>query len=260
METDQVRIERDINYAEPEGTPVGLDIFRPEGEGPWPVIMLLHGGGWCVGCRQGLDSFAGMLAADGYLAVTVSYRLAPAFPFPAACDDVSAALCWLVAHAAEYGGDPARIGAYGGSAGAHLVAWLATAPSTPLTCGVAWAGPTDMLREPITYNYRGYTMAFMGTCPHDDPQAYRDASPLLRMTAAMPPLLLIHGASDNVVPPDHARWMAQAAREMGAPVEMLLLDGVGHTGGDPNDPPQAPGWQAMLEFFGRHLGATARVS
>jgi acetyl esterase/lipase len=248
-----IRITRDIIYAESTGTPLGLDIFQPATDAPAPVIMLLHGGGWCVGCRQGLDGFATQLAEMGYLAITVSYRLAPAFPFPAACEDVSAAAAWIVANAAEYGGDGARLGAYGGSAGAHLAMWLATAPYTPLTCAVPWAGPTDMLREPVTYPYRGYACAFMGMCAHDAEPAYRAASPLHRLTPAAAPMLLIHGAADDVVSADHARWMTDAARTMGAPVEMLLLDGVGHTGGDPNDPLQAPGWQAMLAFFARHL-------
>lgn len=253
MLPEQLLIDRDIIYSEPDGTPLAMDIFRPASATAAPMLMLLHGGGWCLGGRQSLDGFAESFAADGYLAATVSYRLAPTFPYPAACDDVSAAAAWLLAHGAAYGGDPARLGAYGGSAGAHLTAWLATAPNSPLTCGVAWAGPTDMHREPITYPYRSYTLAFMGACIHDAPQAYTDASPLSRLTPATPPLLLIHGLADTVVPPDHARWMAQAAQEIGAPVEAIMLDGVGHTGGDPNDPLQAPGWQAMMAFFARHL-------
>lgn len=248
-----LQIDQDIVYAGPGGTPLGLDIFRPADAVQSPIVMLLHGGGWCAGSRKDLAGSAEGFAADGYLAVTVSYRLAPAFPFPAACEDVRAAADWLVSHAAEYGGDPARLGAYGGSAGAHLVSWLATEQNTPLTCGVSWAGPMDLRREPVTYPFRSYALAFMGACLHDDPQAYADASPLFRLTPGMPPLLLIHGTQDDVVPADHARWMAQAAREIGAPVEMLLLDGVNHTGGDPNDPLQAPGWQAMMCFFARYL-------
>lgn len=250
-------IARDVVYVEPNGMPLAMDFFRGSLADRLPMIMLLHGGGWCTGNRQVLDGVAQMLADIGYLAVTVSYRLAPAYPFPAACDDVSAAMAWLVEHGMEYGGDPARLGAYGASAGAHLVSWLATMPQCPLACGVAWAGPTDLRREPITYDYRGYTMAFMGASLPEAPETYAAASPLSRMTAAMPPLLLIHGGADIVVPPDHARWMTEAAHDIGAPVEAMILPGVGHTGGDPQNPLQLPGWQAMLDFFARHLGARA---
>jgi acetyl esterase/lipase len=253
MTQHQLIETRDVIYATPTGGPLGMDFFRLPGTEALPVIMLLHGGGWCLGARQSLDDHARLFAADGYLAVTVSYRLAPAFPYPAACEDLTAAGAWLVAHAGEYGGDGTRLGAYGGSAGAHLAAWLATAPATPLACAVAWAGPTDMRREPVTPPNRSYPLTFMGACTHDAPQAYSDASPLLRMTATMPPLLLIHGTVDDVVSADQARWMVAAARPLGAPVEMLLLDGVNHTGGTPHDPLQAPGWQAMMEFYARHL-------
>lgn len=253
MTQEQLVITREVTYATPGGTPLAMDLFAPAGAVGLPVVMLIHGGGWCQGARQGCDDFARQLAADGYLAATVSYRLAPPFPFPAACDDVTAAAAWLVAHAGEYGGNGKRLGAYGGSAGAHLALWLATSPETPLACAVPWAGPTDMHREPVTYPFRGYAMAFMGACVHDAPQAYIDASPLLRLTTAAPPMLVIHGVEDIVVPADHARWMAEAARQCGAPVETILLDGVGHTGGDPNDPLQAPAWQAMMDFFARHL-------
>lgn len=248
-----LQITRDVVYAEPiADVPLALDLYRPAGES-LPVIMLVHGGGWCVGCRQDFEGYARLFAAEGYLAIAVSYRLAPVHPFPAACADVRAAAGWIAAHAADYGGDPAHIGAYGVSAGGHLVSWLATDPATPLTCVVEWAGPMDMRREPITYPYRGYTMAFMGACVHDRPTDYDDASPLSRLSAGMPPTLLIHGLADEVVPVAHARWMHEAAQQLGAPVAMVLLDGVGHTGGDPYDPLHAPGWQAMMAFFAQHL-------
>jgi acetyl esterase/lipase len=253
MTEDTLLITENIVYAEPGGTVLEMDLYRRSGGTDMPVLLVLHGGGWCVGTRQGVESYARIFAEAGYLAATVSYRLAPAFPFPAACQDVTAAAAWLVAHAAEYGGDARRLGAYGGSAGAHLALWLATAPDTPLVCAVAWAGPTDMHREPVTYPYRGYAMAFMGACVHDAPQAYREASPLLRMTAAMPPVLLVHGAADDCVPADHARWMAAEGQAIGAPVEMILLEGVKHTGGNPEDPREAAGWQAMMAFYARHL-------
>lgn len=240
-------------YAEPNGMPLELDIYRPAGEGPFPVLMLVHGGGWCIGDRQWVSEQAHSFAEAGYLAAAISYRLAPTYPFPAACEDVTAAAAWLVAHAAEYGGDPARFGAYGASAGAHLVTWLATAPNTPLTCCAEWAGPMDMRRNPLTPSYRAYGLAFMNNCPHDDPAVYEAASPYLRLTVEAPPLLLVHGIDDAVVPADHARWMLEQAREVGAPVEMVLLDGVGHTGGAPGIPELAPGWEAMMAFFARHL-------
>ncbi|MHB9133748.1 MAG: alpha/beta hydrolase family protein [Armatimonadota bacterium] len=93
----------------------------------------------------------------------------------------------------------------------------------------------------------------MSDCVHDNRDAYLAASPITQVTQEMPPLLLVHGLADDVVPVDHARWMVDAARQVGAPIEAILLDGVGHTGGDPNDPAHTPGWQGMMEFFAQHL-------
>lgn len=251
---EHIEIHRDVCYVERDGARLELDVFRPVADEPLPVIMLVHGGGWCAGVRQDMEGHARNFAADGYLAISVSYRLAPWYMFPAACEDMLSALAWIREHASSYGGDPDRVGAYGGSAGAHLAAWLATEPGVRLTCCVAWSGPTDLRREPVTHAYRSVTLAFMGDCVHDAPEAYAQASPLLRMTPDMPPLLLVHGLEDVVVPPNHARWMAESAAEMGAPVEAVLLEGVGHTGGgDASSPLHEPGVQATNDFFARYL-------
>jgi acetyl esterase/lipase len=249
----ELRIDRDIVYSEPNGVSLTLDVYRPAEGTALPVILLVHGGGWCRGTRQDMDWVARFLADQGYLVGMNSYRLAPAFPYPAACEDIQAAAAWLIAHAAEYGGDPARLGAFGISAGAHLVAWLATMPGTPLVCCAEWAGPMDMRREPVTYPFRSFGLAFMGACQHDAPEAYEEASPLLRLTADTPPLLLIHGTADGTVPVAHAHYMFEAARELNVPVSAVILDGVTHTAGRPDDPATAPGWDALVRFFAEHL-------
>lgn len=253
MSQTELLIDRDVVYAAPEGVDLALDIVRPASERPLPVLMLVHGGGWCSGCRQDMAGLGHYFAARGYLTASVSYRLAPAYPFPAACHDVRAASAWLTANVGAYGGDAARLGAYGVSAGAHLVGWLAVQPRVPLCCAVAWAGPMDMLREPVTTPFRGYAFGFMASCPHDNTPAYLAASPITQITPRMPPLLLVHGLADDVVSPEHARWMADAAQQVAAPVEAIFLDGVGHTGGEAGNPLHAPGWQRMLDFFAQHL-------
>ncbi len=252
MDTE-LTIERNITYATHNGIALGLDIYRPVSDAPLPIMLLVHGGGWCYGNKEGCEWQGRYFANAGYLAAVIDYRLAPTHPFPAACDDAGAAVAWLVAHGAEYGGDPARLGAWGGSAGAHLVGWLAVQPNTPLVCVAAWAGPMDMFRDPVTRPYQGHALAFMNACVHEAEEAYRAASPLFFVHAQMPPLLLIHGEADVVVPVDHAHYMAEAARETGAPITTVLLPGVGHTGGSPDDPAQQPGWQAMMALFEKYL-------
>ncbi|HLP08345.1 MAG TPA: alpha/beta hydrolase fold domain-containing protein [Opitutaceae bacterium] len=114
----------DIVYATAADRPLALDLYRPATVAPLPAVLLIHGGGWEAGDRTMERPFAKRLAAAGFVAVPVSYRLGEAGRFPAALHDLKAAVRWLRAHAAEHGIDPARIGAVGGSAGGHLAALL----------------------------------------------------------------------------------------------------------------------------------------
>src|SRR5205085_2993291 len=93
-------------------------------EGRFPCVLCIHGGGFRAGSRDGYNAQIVRLAEKGYVAVTVSYRLAPKYPFPAAVHDTKAAVRWLRANAKKYNIDPERIGVTGGSAGGHLALFL----------------------------------------------------------------------------------------------------------------------------------------
>jgi acetyl esterase/lipase len=245
----EIRSYFDLTYAEHEGISLKLNIFRPADDRVYPVLLNVHGGGWCSGQREAnLDH----CACHGYVVADIEYRLAPAHPYPAACDDVRAAAQWLLAHAGEYGGDATRLGAIGFSAGGHLVAMLATEPNTPLKCTVCWGNPTDMFREPVTYPYRGYAWAFMSACPNEQPDLYTAASPAARLTAQTPPILHLHGDADAVVPVHHAHLLAEAAARVGAPVELLIQAGGGHcVAGNEEDGKEADA--RIWGFFARYL-------
>ena len=132
---DDVKFEAGIEYANPDDQHLMLNIARPKtGDGPFPAIVCIHGGGFRAGKREGYDGLIIRLAQKGYVAMTVSYRLAPKYQFPAAVHDTKAAVRWARANAAKYQIDPARIGTTGGSAGGHLAQFLA------LTAGVAEDG------------------------------------------------------------------------------------------------------------------------
>ena len=105
------------------GGPLGLRLYTPEGSAPFPVVIYCHGGGYVVGDLDTQDMIARALCAwSGAIVVSVDYRRAPEHPFPAAPDDTFAALQWVAGHAAEFGGDPARLAVAGDSAGGNLVA------------------------------------------------------------------------------------------------------------------------------------------
>ena len=118
---DTVSWEEGIEYSTPEGESLKLNLARPKsGKGPFPAVICIHGGGFRAGTHDGYDQLCVRLAERGYVAATISYRLAPKHRFPAAVHDTKAAVRWLRAHAADYSVDPARIGVTGGSAGGHL--------------------------------------------------------------------------------------------------------------------------------------------
>ena len=117
---DGVIFEKGIEYSNPDDQHLQVNIARPKtGAGPFPAIVCIHGGGFRAGHRDGYNGLCLKLAERGYVAVTVSYRLAPKFPFPAAVHDTKAAVRWLRAHAKDYKIDPQRIGTTGS---AHRVA------------------------------------------------------------------------------------------------------------------------------------------
>lgn len=114
-----------VPYASVGGETLALDIYRPaQAADLAPAVLVVHGGGWVSGSRQMERPLAARLAASGFVAVTVSYRLGPTGRFPAALHDLKAAVRWLRVHAAAYGIDAGHIGAIGASAGGQLVALL----------------------------------------------------------------------------------------------------------------------------------------
>lgn len=220
-----------------------VDILRPAvRSGPLPAILLVHGGGWREGRREDQRGIASRFALAGYVAIPVGYRLTGEAPFPACIDDVVAAARWVRAHAADYGIDPDRIGALGHSAGAHLVLMLALAePGGRFAPGFlegvagrvnavcATAAPADFSRWGTDRGRAGGTMFF-----DELPEAERDAaarrcSPLFHAGPDAPPVLLIHGSADRVVPAVQTERLLATLRESGAPLaERLLLDGAPH--------------------------------
>ena len=158
---DNVLFEPNLEYANPDNSHLQLNLARPkDAAGPLPAILCIHGGGFRAGTRDSYDKLCITLAQHGYVAVTITYRLAPKFPFPAAVYDSKAAVRWLRANAAKYHIDPTRIGTTGGSAGGHLAQFLGVTAgiqqfegegnldqSSAVTCVVNFFGPSDLTKS-----------------------------------------------------------------------------------------------------------------
>jgi acetyl esterase/lipase/4-hydroxybenzoate polyprenyltransferase len=227
-------VDRNIVYTPPSWPqPMQLDLYAPQREGLHPGIVLLHGGHWRLGDRQLMGSVAVTLARRGYVAITITYRLAPASRFPAQLEDAEQAARWLNDNAARLHVDPERIGAWGFSAGAHLATMMATLdPGDPwglaaprLRAVVAGGTPTDLEHfNPID------GMALFGVTAQQDPALYRRASPLYHVSAKAPPIFLYHGSIDTVVPLQQAEVLRDALANAGAPVTLDIVYGVDHAG------------------------------
>jgi acetyl esterase/lipase len=255
-----------------------LDLARPPGDGPFPAIVFVHGGGWSIGSRAHYRSDIEEAARRGYVAVTIDYRLTrldpktrrATRPFPAQIHDCKAAVRWLRAHAPEYAVDPARIGAAGVSAGAHLSLLLGlTGPddglegegdhrdqSSRVQAVMNVAGPTALARwfeaAPLI---RGYAAALCDGTPGSAPECYRAASPVTYVTSDDAPVLSVQGEKDVVVPPEQARLLAARLAAAGVPHELRLLPDEGH--GLP-DEALARVHEARWAFFARHLAPSPR--
>src|SRR5258707_2424635 len=115
---EDVLFERNVEYSNPDGQHLQLNIARPrKAAGAVPAVLCIHGGGFRAGSREGHNGLCIQLAQHGFAAATVSYRLAPTYPFPAAVQDVKTAVRWLRANAGAYHIYPTRIGVTGDSAG-----------------------------------------------------------------------------------------------------------------------------------------------
>jgi acetyl esterase/lipase len=244
-------VDTDLAYAAPGGDTLRLDLARPPGPGPHPTVVLLHGGGWEGGDRRAMHAEMRFLAAGGYAAATVSYRLTRGARdrFPAAVDDARCAVRWLRANAPTLGLDPARVGVLGFSAGAHLASMLgvgatgrpdgdAAAAATCPTGGdatatvqavVSIAGPQDLrVNGPYTQEQARLVTNFLGVFPGDAPAVAALASPVAHVGPRAAPFLLVHGTADGLVPVAHSRRMRDALRAAGVPATVVELRGVGH--------------------------------
>ena len=231
---DQVYVERDSG-------PLKTDLYVPQGDGPFPAMIVVHGGAWATGTKAQLAGVAQALAKLGYTTAAISYRLAPQNPFPAQIYDCQAAVRWLRTNAEKYKVDPDRVGGYGYSAGGHLVALLgalddddfrepdlpADAPSARLQVVVAGGAPCDFRMLAADSKRLAY---WLGGTPAERPDAYEQASPNNYVTSDDPPMFFFHGGADEIVPIRSPQRMVARLKAAGVPVQYHEVPEAGHMG------------------------------
>lgn len=254
---------RSLVYSRPSGQELRLDYYAPEGApGPAPLVVVIHGGSWQSGDSTQLTPLNRYLAARGYAVAALNYRLAPAWPFPAARDDVRAAIAFLSAEAATLGIDPTRIALLGRSAGGQLALLVAYTAANPAIRGViSFYGPTDMVfgynnpSNPRVIDSRGVLEAYLGGNPSSAPDAYTAASPLAFVGPDTPPTLLIHGGRDELVTLRQSERLAERLARAGRPHLLLTLPWATH-GADFNF--SGPSGQLSTYAIEHFLGSVLR--
>lgn len=223
------RVEKDVVYTPPSWPkPLLADVYQPRGRGPFPAVLLIHGGGWkTADGRWQMKSIARKLARHGYVVVNVSYRGTPEFQYPAPLEDLREALRWMRINAPARRIDPERIATFGYSAGGHLAALVALkdapAEAQPKVI-VAGGGPFDL----TLYPGGDLVPALLGGTQSTVPERFRDASPVNHVRDDSPPIFLYHGSADKLVPPEHARRMQAEYQRHGVKNEIRWLPGRSH--------------------------------
>jgi acetyl esterase/lipase len=256
----------DLEYSTPGGESLKLDLARPKtGDGPFPAVLCIHGGGFRAGDRQSYDGLCIKLAERGYVAATITYRLAPRHKFPAAIFDTKAAVRWLRANAATDKINPDRIGVMGGSAGGHLAQFLGVTAHVPrfeghggnphfssaVTCVVNFFGPSDFTKSyGKSVDAAEVLPLWLGGNLETARALHIQASPLYWVTPDAAPTLCIHGTKDKYVAHEQAEWIVERLKAATVEAELLTLPGAGH-GFRGHDAEVAD--QAMFEFFDSKL-------
>jgi acetyl esterase/lipase len=220
------------------GSPLLLDFYRAQGARAGahaPLVVLVHGGSWSGGSRTWPAPLAKYLASRGYSVASVDYRLAPGHPFPAAADDVRAAIAYLKSRGDSLGVDTGRVALAGRSAGGQLAVLVATRAHDPDIRGaVSLYGALDLRwgyanpGNPRVLDGQSVLRAYLGGPPGAAPGMYDLASPVAAVDSLTPPVLLIHGERDVLVSPRQSERFAARMEWAGRPAVLVELPWATH--------------------------------
>ena len=269
-----MKVYRDLTYAQAGEYDLRLDLYLPDDvPKPYPLVVWVHGGAFRLGDKA--NPIALPLVGRGYAVASINYRLSQEAIFPAQIHDCKAAVRWLRAHADDYRFDGEHVGAWGDSAGGHLVAMLGTAgdaaelegdlgnldQSSRVQAVCDWYGPSDFLRMndvPGTMDHDAPDSPeseLIGAPIQENPDLATRANPITYITPDVPPFLIMHGDQDLTVLPNQSEFLYQALQKAGVASELVILPGLGHGFR------AAENYDALIErvanFFDQYLKVTS---
>ncbi|MBE9124945.1 MULTISPECIES: alpha/beta hydrolase [unclassified Coleofasciculus] len=233
---EEVRIDRGILFAKPDGVKLKLNVYRPLPIGKYPTIIVIYGGAWRTGTPDNNETFNRYMAAQGYSVVAIDYRHAPQYRFPAQLEDVQAALSYIQIHAKELEVDTERMALMGRSAGAHLAMIAAyRLDAVPVRAVVNYYGPVNLTEGyydppfPDPIDTRAVLRTFLGGTPDELAEVYRQASPISYVQPELPPTLLVYAGRDHLVQAKFGRQIYEQLQATGNRAVLLEIPWAEHS-------------------------------
>jgi len=268
-----IEVRENLVYREIDGQRLGMDACLPVIDASAPkvsraAVLMVHGGGWHGGDKAGPQWRAAceQFARQGFVALSANYRLAPEHVYPAAIDDLDAALRWLrePAQVTSLAIDPARIGAFGGSAGGNLVGLLGSRGEGPLSEGsrlaavVSLSGPMVLTPDALAFDGAemsdaSVVLAYLGCRDLASCMVAADASPITHVDPTDPPYLLVNSDREQRVVQEQAESMGFALDAAGVENEVIIVPGSEHAMSLFARPEIST---ATIAFFHKHLDAS----
>lgn len=264
---DKIEMRYGEVYCDRDSGPLKADVYMPGGEGPYPGVLVVHGGAWHLGTRAQLSGAAQMLAKNGFTAVAITYRLAPKHKFPAQIEDCKEAIRWMRSSAKNLKLNPERIGGYGYSAGAHLVTLLGTTdPNDGLEGETAIEGQSTRLQaiacggapcefRVLPANERRLSF-WLGGSRAEVPDQYYLASPAAFISPDDPPMFFYHAENDSLVPIASPKLMVRELTNAGIESELHVVKDNGHVFAMLD----RTALKKSVDFLKKHLGEELHVA
>ena len=267
--------EHDVEYLNVDGITRLVRIYQPEGPGPFPMLLSIHGGAWTDKDHTEYESTSTPLAATGIVVAAIGQRVGKGFPYPVQLQDINYGVRWLKAHASDFNGDPDSVGGIGYSSGGHTLPLAAMRPTDPRYSALPLEGSSQVDANfaftiscwPVIEPYFRYEIArekgntdlmekhhifFQGD------EAMHESTPINIIQSGeevtLPPAMVMHGTADDVMPIEASERFVAAYNGAGGKAQLVPWQGKGHGWARAAGPEADEFVKIASEFIAKQLG------
>ena len=267
--------EHDVEYLNVDGVTRLVRIYQPEGPGPFPMLLSIHGGAWTDKDHTEYESTSTPLAATGIVVAAIGQRVGKGFPCPVQLQDINYGVRWLKAQASDFNGDPDAVGGIGYSSGGHTLPLAAMRPTDPRYSALPLEGSSQVDANfaftiscwPVIEPYFRYEIArekgntdlmekhhifFQGD------EAMHESTPINIIQSGekvtLPPAMVMHGTADEVMPIEASERFVAAYNGAGGKAQLVPWQGKGHGWARAAGPEADEFVKIASEFIAKQLG------